>query len=210
MKTSLSHTTYLIPLGIGIILLFSIVNVNAQRLEVHGIKDFSSNETANKAWGIGGALDIDQLVKRTIFRVSADWAMYRKKDDINTNYQRISGGISAFYSFKLSEKATVHCGLAVNYTQMKHSYRFAFENIDSLTSKPVTLQHTGNFIGIGPHLDLQYSLTQRVKFVINFIPVYLIPINYKVSNKISEPEYNKGIWLFPLQVGFSFQLYKPD
>jgi hypothetical protein len=211
MKTLLPHTSCLIPLLTGIILLLTTVNASAQHLEVHAIKDFSTNETANKAWGAGGALEFDQWVKRTIFRLDVDWAMYRKRDDIlNPNYQRISGGISAFYAFKLSPKATVHCGLAVNYTRLTHSHRAGHEAIDSLNSKYITLQHVGNFIGIGPHINLRYELTPRIKFVVNFVPAYLIPINYKVSDRISEPEYSKGVWLFPLQIGFSFQLYKPD
>jgi hypothetical protein len=210
MNPSLPHTSYFAPFIFTIFFFFSFVNMNAQRLEIHGLKDFSDNETANKAWVLGGAMDIDQLVKKTIFRVDGDWAIYKKRDNYlnqNTNFQRISVGISGLYSINLSQKATFQCGALVNYSNLKHSYISGF---DSLAKKPITLQQTGNFIGVGSHLDLRYDLTSRIKFVLNLIPVYLIPVSYKVSDRISDPEYKKGIFLFTLQAGFSFQLYKPD
>jgi len=225
MNNSLFYLTHrIVPLftrhssfitGCAFCFLFSIFcflpSASAQRLEVHVIKDFSNNVTTAKAWGVGGAVDLDQWVKKTTFRVHFDWAMYRKKDEIlNPNYQRMSGGISALYAFNITKKFSFQCGAEVNYTQLKHSYLNGFENNDTLKGKPITLQHIGNFVGIGPHFDLRYELTPRIKVVFNFVPVYLISVSYKVSDKISKPEYKKGVWLFPLQLGFSYQLFKPD
>jgi len=206
MNTShlVPRTLYFIPL-----FLFCFLKINAQRLEVHAIKDFSTNTIANKAWGVGGAIDFDQWVKKTTFRINFDWAIYKKIDNTtNPNYQRLSGGISAFYSFKLTEKITFQCGAGLNYSNLKHSFIY---DIDSLQhGKPLTVQHTGNFIGIGPHLELCYELAPRFNVVLNFVPNYLIPVSRKSNVKTIDPEYEKGVWLFPIQLGISFKLFNPD
>jgi hypothetical protein len=178
---------------------------------VHGIKELSTHSIATKAWGVGGAIDLDQWVKRTTFRIHFDWTMYRKKDEMpKPKYQRLCGGISALYTFPIARKTEFRCGLELNFTQLKYSYINGFEIVDTVPSKPITLMHTGNFIGIGPHLDVNYELTPRIKVALNFVPVYLIPVKYKVSDKVSDPEFKKGVWLFPIQLGFSFLIYKPD
>jgi hypothetical protein len=208
MNSSLPYTTYRLPIIIGIVLLFCFVNVNAQRLEIHGIKDLSNNEIANKPWGVGGAIDIDHLVKRTIFRAHFDWSRYRTKDDItNHNYQRMSGGISTLYSFKIIERLTFRCGVEINYTHIRHSY---IHGLDTINNKAITLLQTGNFIGIGPHIALNYELSPRFNVALNFIPVYLIPVSSKSYIPTIESEYKKGLWLFPIQLGLSYKLFKPD
>ena len=222
MNTPLPHTAYRLPLSItdyklqvtSYVLCFVLCafcllpSASAQRLEVHGIKDFSTNETANKAWGVGGAIDLDQLVKRTIFRIHFDWAMYKPKNDIiSTNYRRMTGGVSALYSFKLMEKLTFRCGVEVNYTNARHSY---VHGVDTINDRFVTLLQTGNFIGIGPHIALNYEVSSRFNAVLNFVPVYLIPVSSKSYITTVEPEYKKGLWLFPLQLGISYKLFKSD
>jgi len=215
MNISLSHTVHRTPyivcrmlFFIAIVLLISKINLSAQRLEVHANKDLSTNATANRAWGVGGAIDFDEWIKRTTFRVNFNWAMFREKDDrVNPNYQRLSGGISAFYSFKVIEKLTFYCGAEINYSNLRHSY---IHGLDTINKKAITLQQTGNFVGIGPHLSLQYELSSRFNVALNFIPTYLIPVSFKSSIKATEPEYKKGIWLFQIQLGLSYKLFKPD
>ena len=197
------------PLSIVIfILLFNFSNVNAQRIEIHGIKDFSTNSTANKAWGVGGAIDLDQWVKKVTFRLNFNWGMYQKKNDVNTKFQLLNGGISAFYSLKINEKTSFQCGAEVNYTNLRLSYIFAIDDLQQ--GKPLTVQHTGNFIGIGPHIGIRYEFTPRISIALNIIPQYLIPVSNKSSVKTIPPEYEKGVWLFPIQLGFSFKLFNSE
>lgn len=200
---------YLVPA----ILLFCFFSVNAQRIEVHANKDFSNNTMLNKAWGVGGALDLDQWVKKTTFRINFNWTMYKKKDNItNPNFQRISGGVSVFYSFSLTEKISLQCGGELNYTNLKHTYIYDIQHTptDTIGGKPLTLQQTGDFIGIGPHIGIRYELTSRFCVALNFIPSYMFMIRNKSSVKTIDSEYNKGVWLFPVQLGISFKLYNPE
>jgi len=204
--TAFQPTAYRLPIILGIVLLFCFVNVNAQRLEVHAIKDLSPNEIANKAWGVGAAVDLDQWVKKTIFRVHFDWAMHRKTDDIaNHHYQRMSGGISALYSLKIIDKLTFRCGVEVNYSYIRHSYIYEIVN-----QKANTWLQNAHFIGIGPHVALNYELGRRFNVVFNFVPVYLITVSTKSNLPGLESEYNKGLWLFPLQLGLSYKIFNPN
>jgi len=191
------------------ILFFYIVNVNAQRLELHANKDLSTNEIATKAWGVGGALEYDQWVKKTTFRANFNWTMYRNNvDEPHHYYQRMSGGASVFYTLKLAEKITFQCGGEINYTYVKHSYIYDYEPIDSLHAKPLTTLQSGNFIGIGPHLGVRYAFGPRLSVVLNVVPTYLISIRPKSDIITLAPLYKKGIWLFPIQLGFSYLLFK--
>jgi len=215
MRISLSHFARFQSLHITKIvfcLLLSafwlLPSANAQRLEVHLDKDLSTNTIAGKAWGAGAAIELDQLVKKMTFRINFDWSMYRKKEGIeNPNYQKMSGGISALYTFNIAKNTEFLCGLDLNYTHLKYSYIISF---DTIAKKPNTLQHKGNFIGMGTHFKLQYKFTSRFNGSISFVPVYLFPISNKVSDGVSEPEYKKGLWLFPLRIGFSFLLFKQE
>ena len=203
MKKFLPHLSLVIC-----ILLFSFPNANAQRIEIHGIKDISTNSIANKAWGVGGAIDFDQWVKNVTFRANFNWGMYQKKNSgTNPKFQLLSGGISAFYSLKIKEKISFQCGAEVNYTNLRYSYIYGVEHTatDTVGGRNLTVQHTGNCIGIGPHIGFRYNFSPRFSVVLNFIPQYLIPVNSKSSVKTIEPEYEKGVWLFPIQLGFSFK-----
>jgi hypothetical protein len=189
--------------------------MNAQRIEIHGIKDFSSNSTANKAWGVGGAVDFDQFVKNTTFRANFNWTTYRSKTQAtHPVYNRFSGGISAFYSLNISKKFSLQVGAEVNYTQITHTYIYDYEIIysgtDTIGGKPLTLKQTGNFIGIGPHIGVNYELSPRFSLRLSIIPTYLISVGYKCSHKDSEPEYSKGMWVFPLQVGITYKIFKME
>ena len=190
------------------ILLFNFPNVNAQRLEIHAIKDLSTNQQANKAWGVGGAIDFEEWVKKVTFRANFNWGMYNKKNGTNPKFQLLSGGISAFYSVKVSEKISFQCGAEINYTNLRYSYIFEIDTLQN--DKPVTVQHTGNLIGVGAHLGFHYELSPRLCVALNFIPQYLIPVSSKSSTKKIEPEYNKGVWLFPIQLGLSFKLFNSE
>jgi len=194
---------------ICVLLLFSFFNIHAQRLEVHAIKDFSNDENANKAWGVGGTIELDQLVKNFSLRINFDWATYRKKDDItNPNYQRMGGGAAVCYSLNITEKLIFQCGVGINYIHLKHSWVYDTDTLQN--GKLLTVLQQGNFIGIGTHIGIQYKLSPRFNVALNLIPEYLIRVNSKSSVLSIEPEYNKGIWLFPIQLGLSFQLFKPD
>ena len=214
MKTILLQPKSRILLLFGIFMLYCLFNVSAQRVEVHGIKDLSTHSIANKAWGVGGALDLDQWVKNVVFRMNFNWAMYKKNDEIKHNHQRFSGGVSAFYSVKVQEKISLQCGAEINFTNLKHSYRYGTEEIDPTSAtgakKYIILQQTGNFIGIGPHIGVRYAFGPRFSAVFNFVPTYLISVGYGSSLKNVDPEYDKGIWIFPLQLGFSFKLFNYD
>jgi len=193
-----------------LLFVFSVSLASAQRIEAHFIKDFSSDKTANKALGVGGAILLDQWVKNTTFSAHFDWAMYRKKSNpIHPNYQRLSGGITSFYSFNLVKNLTFQCGAQINYTNLRHSYIYDFETIpgDTTASKAKTVQQTGNFIGIGAHLGLHYEFTPRFGMKFCVIPTYLISVGSKSSALTVKPEYSKGIWLFPLQIGFTFKIF---
>ena len=193
------------------LIFFSFFAAKAQRLEVHGIKDFSNNSTANKAWGVGGALHFDQFVKKTTFSAHFDWATYRSKNkETNPRYDRISGGVSAFYAVTLSKKISLHCGAEINYTNLKYTYRYAIEEVVPNTEKFLTVQQTGHFIGIGPHVGLNYELSPRFSLRLNFIPSYLISVGSKSSVPDIEPEYSKGMWLLPLQLGITYKLFMSE
>ena len=208
MKHFFLHTVIPFPF---IILLFCFVTVHAQRLEVHGIKDFSTDDNANHAWGVGGMVEFDQLVKQTTFKVYFDWATYKEKNNAsNPNYQRMGGGIAACYSIDFSKKFTFQCGVEVNYMYLKHSYIYTYDVLDSVTSKPLTVLQKGSFLGIGPHIGLLYKLSPRFSVALNVVPTYLISIGRKSSVIAIEPEYNKGIWLFPIRFGISYQLFNQD
>ena len=204
MKKILPHLSLVIC-----ILLFSFLNVNAQRLEVHPVKYLSNNSIANKAWGVGASLDLDQWVKKVTFRLNFNWGMYQKKSEKNPRFQLFSGGVSAFYSLKIKEKLSFQCGAEVNFTHLSYSYIYGVEHTatDTVGGRMLTVQHIGNCIGIGPHVGLRYDFTPRFAMALNFIPQYLIPVNHKSSVKIIESEYEKGVWLFPIQLGFSFKLF---
>jgi hypothetical protein len=189
--------------------------LHAQRIEVHFNKDFSTNSIANKGLGVGGAVDLDQWVKNTTFRFNFNWLMYKKSDEINHNYQKLSGGFSSFYTFAW-EKFSLQCGAEINFTNLKHTYRYGTVEIDSLHSKYVNLQENGNFIGIGPHIGARYELSPRFSIVFNFIPTYLIRVQNKMNSNDHEstkgviPEYSKGFWIFPMQLGISFKLFNSE
>ena len=204
------HTTHRSLYIVLIILFFCAVNANAQRIEVHVIKDLSTNSTCNKAWGVGGAIDVDHWVKNTTFRANFNWTIYRKKDDpINPNFQRISGGISAFYTLSISKKMAFQCGAEIDYTHLRHSFVYEFDTVQQGRYKKTLLQ-TGNFIGIGPHIGIHYELSKRFNVVLHFVPTYLFSVGYKVSVETMEPEYNRGIWIFPIQLGISYKIFRPD
>ena len=195
-------------------LFFCFVNTNAQRLEVHAIKDFSTDENANKAWGVGGAIELDQWVKNVAFKINFDWAkmLKQKNDDTNPRYQRMSGGVAVYYFIDFAEKATFQCGAEINYYNLKHSYIYDYEHIppDTIFGRALTLQQVGNFIGVAPYIGLLYKLTPRFSVALNVVPTYLIPVHSKSSKITIEPEYKKGIWLFPIRLGLSYQLFKKD
>ena len=214
MKTILLQPQSRRWLLFGIFMLYCLFNVSAQRVEVHVLKDLSTNSIVNKAWGAGGAVDLDQWVKNTTFRINFNWAMYKKNDEIKHNYQRFSGGVSAFYSVNVQEKISLQFGAEANFTGLKHSYRYGTEEVDPTSAtgaaKYITLQQNGNFIGIGPHIGARYAFGPRVSLVFNFVPTYLISVGYKSSLRNVDPEYDKGIWIFPLQLGLSIRLFNPD
>jgi hypothetical protein len=208
-----SYTTYRILFTAFCFLFFSFfpLALSAQCIEVHLIKDFSTNKTANNAWGGGGALHFDQFVKKTTFSIKFDWTTYRKKSsEINPRYNRISGGILAFYSVKIYKKISLQCGAEANYTNLKYSYRYGIEELDPKTEKLITLQQTGHFIGIGPLVGFNYELSPRFAIKFNFIPNYLISVGSKSSLPAVEPEYSKGIWLFPIQLGVTYKLFNSE
>jgi hypothetical protein len=208
------HTAYRTPqtthrILILFLLLLGSVAVHAQRFEVHAIKDLSTDKNAHKAWGVGGTIELDQLVKKVTFKAYFDWAMYKDKNsDTHSNYQRMGGGIVACYSINVSDKFTFQCGAEVNFMHLKHSYIHTYYEIDSVMSKPITVLQRGSFIGIGPHIGLLYKLTPRFSVALNVVPTYLISVGRKSSIGTVEPEYNKNIWLFPIRLGFSYQLFK--
>jgi len=208
------HTSYLKPRTSYLILLFVfffLPSVSAQRLEVHAIKDLSTDENAKKAWGVGGGIDLDNLVKNVTFRVGFDWAMYKEKNNPNhLKYNRMSGGVTAFYSFFFEEKFIFQCGVELNYSFLKHSYIYKEEKIDSLTWKFKTTLQTGNFIGIGPYVGIQYKLSDRFNAALSCSPMYLILVHSKTNVPEVPPEYDKGIWLFPIRLGLSYQLFKSE
>lgn len=196
-----------------IVLLFFLNGIHAQRFEIHAIKDFSNNETAHKAWGVGAAVDLDQWVKNVIFRPHFDWAFHKPTNDLaNNNYQRFCGGISALYSYKIKDKISIQGGVGLNYTHLRHSYIFGYEPVegDTTSLKFLTVLHTGSFIGIGAHVGARYELGKRLSVVLNFVPTYLITVGNKSSTPQVTPEYNKGLWLFPLQLGLSYKFYQND
>jgi len=193
------------------ILFFFSPFVFAQRIEVHGIKDLSNKSIPNKAWGVGGALHLDQWVKNTSFSAHFDWTTYRPKNkETNPKYDRLSGGISAFYSVYFSKKFSLQCGVEVNYTHLRHSYRYDIEEIAPQTEKYITLLQTGNFIGIGPYLGVNYDLTQRFGLKLNIIPTYLISVSSKSSARAVPSEYSKNIWLFPIQLGITYKIFNSE
>ena len=206
-----SHTPNLARLLTILLLLFCSTNLFAQRLAVHAIKDFSTDSNANKAWGVGGNIELDQLVKKMTFKGYFDWATYKDKDNpIHPNYQRMGGGITVCYSIDIAKKLTFQCGADINYTHVKHSYIHKYDYIDSITSRPLTLLQKGNFIGIGPHIGCLYKITPRFNVTLNVTPSYLISVGGKSSVDAIEPEYNKGIWLFPIRLGLSYQIFKNE
>jgi len=209
------HTSFCFLLSAFCFLLFAfffLPSVSAQRLEVHAIKDLSTDENAKKAWGVGGGVDLDNLVKNTTFRVGFDWAMYKEKNNPfhNLRYNRMSGGITVFYSFLFEEKFIFQCGVELNYSYLKHSYIYKEEKIDSLNSRLITTLQTGNFIGIGPYIGVQYKLSDRFNAALSCSPMYLILVHSKTNVPEVPPEYNKGIWLFPIRLGLSYKLFKSD
>jgi hypothetical protein len=192
-------------------------NVLAQRLEIHANKDLSLNEIANKAWGVGGAVDLDQWVKNVIFRANFNWAIYKPTNEpINDvkhhNYQRFCGGVSALYSLKIKEKISIQGGVELNYTFLRHTYIYGYKPIPNDTAHVTTntVKHTGNFIGIAPHIGVRYKLGKRMSAALNFVPTYLIMVGNKSSTLDVESEYQKGFWIFPIQLGLSYQLFKND
>ena len=207
---STSFTRLLRNSFLFILFAFCFLQLSAQRIEVHGIKDFSNNTVSNKAWGVGGAVLLDQWVKKTTFGVHFDWAAYIPKNkETNPRYNRLSGGISAFYTLNLIKKLSLQCGAIVHYTNLKHSYIYDYEvnPTDTMTRRARTLQHTGNFIGIGAYISLNYELSPRFGAKINVIPTYLISVRSKSSLPLVAPEYAKGMWLFPLQIGFTYRIF---
>jgi hypothetical protein len=188
-----------------------IFNCFAQHLEIHGIKDISTNSIANKAWGIGGAILLDQWVKKTTFNAHFDWATYRPKNNpVHPIYDRLSGGISVYYSVNISKKFTLQCGAEINYTQLRHSYIYGYQKIDTLQGKPQTVQQIGSFVGIGPHIGINYELTPRFGVKVSIIPTYLISVGSKSSAPTVKPEYSKGMWLFPIQLGITYKLFMSE
>jgi len=186
-------------------------SVHSQRLEVHAIKDFSTDANANKAWGIGGGIDLDQLVNKMAIKGYFDWAVFKEKNNpSNTNYQKMGGGIAVCYSINIKEKISFQCGAEVNYTHLKHTYIYADQQIDSIMSKPLTVLQRGNYIGIGAHIGLLYKLTPRFSIVLNVVPTNLLSVGGKSSVSTVKPEYNKGIWLFSIRLGILYQLFKND
>jgi len=184
--------------------------LHAQRLEVHGIKDLSTDENAKKAWGVGGTIELDQIVNKMTFKIFFDWATYKPKENvIKLNYQRMSGGIVACYAIPINEKATFQCGAEISYSHLKNTFIYDYLLIDTIM-KPLTLLQRGNFVGIGAHIGLLYKLSPRFNLALNIVPAYLISVGAKSSVKTIDPEYNKGIWMFPIRLGFSYQLFKED
>ena len=199
-----------ISLIISIILLLHSVNVHAQRLEVHPNLDLSTNTISNKVWGVGAAVDLDQWVKNTIFRVNFNWGMSPDRsstDKTNPRYQKFSGGVSVLYSLKIIEKLTFRCGADLDYTHLRYSHVYGEDTISKPT-KLLTWLQTGNFIGIGPHISFQYELTSRFNIALNVIPTYLIPVKATSNIATMESEYRKGLWLFQFQFGVSYKLFK--
>lgn len=197
--------------GLTVFFLFCILlsaPLFAQRLEIHGIKDLSNDKTANKAWGVGGAVLLDQWVKKTTFGVYFDWTTYRPKNKpINPRYDRMSAGILVFYSINISKKFSLQCGADINYTNLKHSYIHSYQTIDTVSEKPITLQQTGDFIGIGAYIGANYEFSSRFGVKINVIPTYLISVGSKSSSSAVAPEYAKGIWMFPLKLGLTYKIF---
>ena len=202
------HAVYCILLSAFCILNASVAY--GQRLEVHAIKDFSTDGNAAKAWGVGGAIDLDQLVKNITFRVSFDWALFNEKEKPfhNLRYNRKSGGVATFYSFNINNNLLFQCGAEINYTQLKHSYVYEIDTISIHVKK--TTEQVGYFIGLAPYIGFQYKLSARFKIALNFAPSYLILVKSKSSVKAIEPAYNKGVWLFPIRLGLSYQLFNKD
>jgi len=193
----------------SMLIYFCFQNVNAQRLEVHAIKDLSTDENAHKAWGVGCTVELDQWVKSTSFKVTFDWGIYKDKNlDIHPNFQRMGGSIAACYNINFREKFTFQFGGEISYIHLKYSYIYDYDQIDSLLSKPLTLIQTGGFIGIAPYIGVQYKLTSQFNVTLNVVPTYMIPVHSKSSVFAMPPEYKKGIWLFPIRLGISYQLFK--
>lgn len=213
MNISLPLVLRRILLIMSIALLLCVQNINAQRIEVHGIKDLSTDAMVNKAWGVGGAIELDQLVKYLTFKINFDWVMYRDKiNQIKPKYQKMNGGIAVCYSVQFFEKFTLQCGAELNYSYLKNSYIYDYEHTptDTIWGKPLTLLQTGGFIGTGLHIGVQYKLSPRFNIVLNVVPTYLIPVHAKSSVIAIEPEYKNGIWVFPIKLGFSYQLFRRD
>jgi len=198
-------------LTLSVLFIFGVFVTNAQRLEIHGIKDLSNNSIVNKAWGVGGAVHLDQWVKKTTFSVHFDWTTYRPKNKkSNPRFDRMSGGVSAFYSFNISEKISIQCGADANYTNLKYSYLFSYEDISPEKERPVTLQHTGHFIGVGPLVGFNYKLSPRFGVRVTIVPTYLISVKSKTTLPDVTPEYSKNLWLFPIQFGITYRIFNSE
>jgi len=206
--SSVFCSSALLPFCFSAFLLFCFLSISAQRIEIHGIKELSNNSTANKAWGVGGAVLFDQWVKKTTFGAHFDWTTYRSKNkETHPNFNRMSGGISTYYSLNLTKKISLQCGAEFNFTNIKYSHIHRYEKIDSLSAKAVTLLQTGNFIGIGAHIGVNCELSKRFGLKINVIPTYLISVGSKSSLPDVKPEYAKGMWIFPLQLGITYKIF---
>ena len=188
--------------------LICFLPLSAQRIEVHGIKDLSNNSIANKAWGVGGAIYMDQWVKKTAFGVHFDWTTYRPKNKAsNHRFNRMTGGVTAYYSLYVTPKISLLCGAAINYTNLQHSYIYTIEKVEKEKERLVTVLHKGHFIGVGPYVGVNYDLSKRFGVKLYVIPTYLISVGSKSSLPEVKSEYAKGIWIFPLQLGITYKIF---
>lgn len=182
-------------------------NLKAQRIEVHFNKEFSNDSLVNRTLGAGGAFIIDGWHPNLDVQIGFDYAGHKGDVDIyGMSYKmtKLKAGISALYTRPMGERFYLRVGGEISYNNL-HKVITNHADTTSLT-RISTTSHNAHLLGIGAMAQIQARLGNLFRFGIGVIPTYLIPLSAKVDRPNMEADYQKGIFVLQLQVGFEIRL----
>ena len=94
-------------------------NLQAQKLVVYGEKITSNDNDANRAWGLGGELILDQFLPHLEISFGGGYGFYNNNTRTgygrSTSLKKIRGGIGVYYKSNLSNGLNLLVGTELNF-----------------------------------------------------------------------------------------------
>ena len=185
-------------------------NLQAQKLVVYAEKIFSNDNDANKAWGFGGELILDQLLPRLEISLGGGYGFYN--DNTRSGYgksiafKQIRGGVGVYYKKKLKNNFNPNFDINLLLGPEANYFNLINKHSEKTVASYYYVTQTGYMLGLGAGINLHFIFKNVVGLGFQVSPAYLIPLKAKCDRPNEKILYKKGIFNCDLRLQLIFKL----